>query len=128
MKNRTVLDQPNPGDKPALWLGIYAKRPPLSWFGFKFVDINESPKLKMMVEGLFPGNITSEKLKGQLPKTLARLFEELGADLEHLPESNESILHLRQPIEAEYNGDADKMYEWLLSAAKEFTELQPRKR
>ena len=82
----------------------------------------------MMVEGLFPGNITSEKLKGQLPKTLARLFEELGADLEHLPESNESILHLRQPIEAEYNGDADKMYEWLLSAAKEFSELQPRKR
>ena len=127
MKNRTVLDQPNPGDKPALWLGIYAKRPPLSWFGFEFVDINESPKLKMMVEGLFPGNITSEKLKGRLPKTLARSFEKLGADPE-LSDSNETFLHFRQPIDAEYNGDADKMYEWLLSAAKEFSELQPRKR
>jgi len=67
-------------------------------------------------------------LKGRLPKTLARSIEKLGADLEFLSETNETFLHFRQPIDAEYNGDADKMYEWLLSAAKEFSELQPRKR
>ncbi len=113
----------------SMWLGIATKGTPLSpltWFGFEFSPIDEAPQLLMIVEGQFTKDITKEKLKRLLVKTetLSRTVE--NNEFEHNVGRDGTFVRIRQPVDAQYNGDAEKICEWLRFAAKEFSELRPK--
>ncbi len=94
--------------------------------GFEFSPIDEAPQLLMIVEGQFTKDITKEKLKRLLVKTetLSRTVE--NNEFEHNVGRDGTFVRIRQPVDAQYNGDAEKICEWLRFAAKEFSELRPK--
>jgi len=81
----------------------------------------------MVVSGEFCGEIRREKLKLLLGKTetLARTFKNRGLEPDYVKNLNATWLNFRQPIAPEYDGDAEKIYEWLLYGAEEISKLKP---
>lgn len=109
-------------DRTRLWLGIYGNGKPLDWFGFEISNFSTSPELCMMVSFKFGGLVPEEKLRGQLGSTLKRTDEKFGSGRE--TSRNITWFNFRQPIDDEYNGNADKIYHWLLSAIQEQLKFQ----
>jgi PD-(D/E)XK nuclease superfamily len=120
-------------DKRKLWLGIYGNSKPLDWIGFEILEFSSSPTLLMIISLHFDGIIPKEKLLELFGPTLKETTQKygcnsdpdkFGCDYDPIEKQNATWLNFRQPIDDNYNGDADKIYNWLLSAIKDSAKLR----
>jgi PD-(D/E)XK nuclease superfamily protein len=117
LKNRIAFEPSK--NEPKLWLGIYGRTDVLYWCGFEFSDIKNPSKLCMMVQKTMPGNYQvinqslDETLKGAVGKP------------EFSSRENMTWLSFYRPIgvDSEFNGNAEKIRDWLFAASKEISKL-----
>lgn len=104
------------------WWGVYSWNHTEDWCGFLFFYSKIPPELIMQVEGPFPKGTKLDQVKLFLGEVLTKAVQQKFYRMQELKDSTWFIF--RQPINSDYNGKAEAMYEWLASASKEFSELR----
>jgi hypothetical protein len=119
---RPVVFEPD-RNEPKLWLGIYGRTQAPYWSGFQFSDINASPTVWMKTQGCFRGDVKETDLKSHLGPTLKKAAQMFGYDREYERSRNQTWFTFSQKIDSGFNGNPDKIHEWLFQSCIEFSGL-----